>query len=585
MKRLVFIGGILLFSLTSFANEIESKSKIDKVKVFLTGAQIERSTSAQLKAGRNKVIIKGVSAKLDEKSIQVRFTEAVKLMSVSTEIDYTLFEGNSGRIGQLNDSLKMVEARIQELNDIKSAINSEKDILNKNQKLNGSNSNVTVEQLEKAANFYRKRMEKINKELTDIRMETKTLSESKWILKHKLDELNFKESTRSNQIIMILDSKQPVKVNLDIEYFVSGCGWEPNYDLHASDLSGKIKMQYKAKVFNDTGNDWDGVEMILSTGNPNLSATFPELSPWYLKYMQYVQDQTKTISNQQLRSNVNYYIPDNTMNWDMVVEDNEKKVSKLQTQINSLNSYYSDVPNQFEQRQLYFSSARKPKSSVQYRTIEVSHLSSEFEIEEKYSIPSDKKPYLVEIKEHDLSGTFDYVAIPKMEKDAFLLAQIPGWEQLDIVPGPTRVYFDGTYVGESWIDTRNVEDTLGLSFGRDSKIFTDRKLLSEFSNKKVVGNNRKDSYTYEITVKNTRNIAVEMELHDQVPVSQDSDISVTVMETSDAVLEDVTGILTWKVKLAPNESKKFKISFTIKYPKNKKVQVRSFRKMKAPRFL
>lgn len=585
MKRIILMGGIILFSLNSFANEIESKSKINKVKVFLTGAQVERSTSVQLKAGRNKVIIKGVSAKLDEKSIQVRFEQNMKLMSVSTEIDYTLFEGNTGRIGQLNDSLKLVESRLQDLSDVRSAINSEKEILTQNQKLNGKNSKLTVEEIEKAANFYRKRMEKIYKELTDIREETKNLNERKWILRQKLDDLNFQESSRSNQIILILDAKQAVKANLNLEYFVSGCGWEPNYDLHASDLSGKIRMHYKAKVFNDTGNDWDGVEMTLSTGNPNLSATFPELSPWYLRYMQYIQQQTKTISNQKQRANVKYYIPDNTMNWDMVVEDNERKVNEIQAQMNNLNPYFSDVPNQFEQRQIYFASARKPKESIQYRTIEVSHLSSEFDIQETYSIPSDKKPYLVEIKEHDLLGTFDYVAIPKMERDAFLLAQIPGWEQLDIVPGPTRVYFDGTYVGESWIDTRNVEDTLGLSFGRDSKIFTDRKLLSEFSDKKVVGNNRKDSYTYEVTVKNSRDIDVEMELHDQVPVSQDSDISVTILETSGAILEEPTGILTWKVKLGPNESKKFRISFSLKYPKNKKVQVRSFRKMKAPRFL
>jgi len=134
MKRIILMGGILLFSLNSFANEIESKSKIDKVKVFLTGAQIERSSSTQLKAGRNKVIIKGVSAKLDEKSIQVRFKEDFKLMSVSTEIDYTLFEGTTGKIGQLNDSLKLVESRIQSLSDIRAAINSEKEILSKNEK-------------------------------------------------------------------------------------------------------------------------------------------------------------------------------------------------------------------------------------------------------------------------------------------------------------------------------------------------------------------------------------------------------------------------------------------------------------------
>jgi uncharacterized protein (TIGR02231 family) len=580
MKKLVLFMGMLSFGVFSHANDLEIKSTIDKVKVFLTGAQIERTASANLKIGRNRIVLKNISAKLDEKSIQVRYKDDIRLMSVSTELDFQIFEGNTGRVGALNDSLKLIEERLLELHDIKAAINSEKSVLDKNKVLRGDNVSLTAAEIEKGALFYRKRMESINKELTKIKMEKSELQKRKWIIQSKLDELNFKESSRSNQIILIVDTKSSKSIDFTIEYFVSGCGWEPNYNLHAKDLSGTITMEYKAKVFNDTGNDWDNVDMILSTGNPNLSATFPELSPWYLRYLEYVQ--TKTIVNQK-KENKRYHIPENNMNWDMVVEDNERKVSQLNTQVNNLAGFYNDVPKNFELRKQYF--RKEDKNRVQYRTIEVSHLSSEFEIEDDYSIPSDKKPYLVDIKEHELAGKFEYVAIPKMERDAFLLAQIPGWERLDLVPGPTRVYFDGTYVGESWIDTRNVEDTLGLSFGRDSKILTSRKLLSEFSDKKVVGNNRKDSYTYEITVKNTRDMSVSIDLHDQIPISQDSDIQVTILEVSGAVQEEHTGILSWKVNLAAKESKKYKISFTIKYPKNKKVQVRSYRKMSAPRFL
>ena len=579
MKKLFLIFLLAGCSIGTFANEIEGKSTIEKVKVFLTGAQISRTVQVNLKEGRNRVVFKELSAKMDEKSIQVRFEGDIKLMSVSTELDYKIFEGTEGRIGQLNDSLRIIEEKIQELSDEKSAIKSEKDLLDKNKKLRGSNNNLTVDELKKAADFYRSRMGKINKELTHINNQVNNLNKKKWVIQSKLDVLNFKESTRSNQIIVILDSKSAKNVKLDIEYFVSGCGWEPNYNLKAEDLSGKIKMEYKAKVFNDTGNDWENISMILSTGNPNLSATFPELSPWYLNYKTYVQG--KGMVNKR-KGKTDYYIPENNMDWDMVVQNNEYRVKQIQQEVNMNAGYYNNLPGKFEQRQQYLKS--KPEVTVQYRTIEVSHLSSEFEIEDRYSIPSDRNPYLVEIKEHELQGTFEYVAVPKMEKDAFLLARIPGWESLDLIPGPTRVYFDGTYVGESWIDTRNVEDTLGLSFGRDSKISVSRELLTEFSNKKVIGNNRKDSYTYEITVKNTRNKSVEIDLHDQVPVSQDSDISVSVDDISDAMQEDETGILSWKVRLGPNESKKYRISFTIKYPKNKKVQVRSFRTISCPSF-
>jgi uncharacterized protein (TIGR02231 family) len=223
-------------------------------------------------------------------------------------------------------------------------------------------------------------------------------------------------------------------------------------------------------------------------------------------------------------------------------------------------------------------------SNVSFKSIEVSQLSTEFNIKKKYTIPSDSKPYLVEITNHNLNSTFSHKAVPKLDKDAFLLSNIVGWEKLDLVPGPTNVYFADTYVGQSYINTANVEDTLRLSFGRDKKIGVQRKLLEEFSDKKVVGGNRKDSYTYEITIKNNRNIEVNMDLFDQIPISQDSDISVSIEETSEADYNETTGRLRWKVKIKPGETKKYRIGFTIKYPKSKKIKVKKYRTVYSPSF-
>jgi uncharacterized protein (TIGR02231 family) len=222
--------------------------------------------------------------------------------------------------------------------------------------------------------------------------------------------------------------------------------------------------------------------------------------------------------------------------------------------------------------------------TMKFTSIEVSELSTEFTIEKKYTIPSDSKPYLVEVAEHQLDATFSHKAVPKIDKDAFLLANIVGWEQLDLVPGPTNVYFADTYVGQSYVNTRNVGDTLRLSFGRDYRILIKRKQLEEFSDKKVVGNNRKDTYVYEIVCKNNRDIAVAIDLFDQIPISQDSDISIAVDETSFADFNETTGKLVWKVKLQPGETKSYKLGFTIKYPKDRLIQVKKFRTISCPSF-
>ncbi|MGM0480216.1 MAG: DUF4139 domain-containing protein, partial [Bacteroidota bacterium] len=134
------------------------------------------------------------------------------------------------------------------------------------------------------------------------------------------------------------------------------------------------------------------------------------------------------------------------------------------------------------------------------------------------------------------------------------------------------------------INTRNVEDTLGLSFGRDDKILVTRKRVEDFSSRSIIGNSKKDTYAYEIIVKNNRSRSINLELLDQIPISTNSDINVSVDETSNAQYDESTGELKWNITAEPGGAQKYRIAFTIKYPKDKHIQVKKFRTVSAPSF-
>jgi len=165
-----------------------------------------------------------------------------------------------------------------------------------------------------------------------------------------------------------------------------------------------------------------------------------------------------------------------------------------------------------------------------------------------------------------------------------LIAKITGWEDLDLVEGPAQVYFGGNYVGKSYINTQNVPDTLELSLGRDNNIAVTRVKKKKFSSKKIIGANKKETYVYEITVKNAREVPIQIEILDQFPISTDSEVSVSTDETSGATLNESEGLLSWKITMAPMESKKFTFGFTVKYPKNKKIKLKRFTPVSCPAF-
>jgi uncharacterized protein (TIGR02231 family) len=177
----------------------------------------------------------------------------------------------------------------------------------------------------------------------------------------------------------------------------------------------------------------------------------------------------------------------------------------------------------------------------------------------------------VEIRSYDLPAVFTYYSAPKVDRDAFLLARIAGWDQLNLLPGPAKIYYEGNYVGASTIDTRQTIDTLDLSLGRDKRIVITREAKSELTRSKTAGGNTVREQVFTITVKNTRKEKISLLLEDQLPVSQNTDIKVSDREFSGGLLDEETGKVTWRLELLPGASENRIIGYTVKYPKNKVV--------------
>lgn len=223
-------------------------------------------------------------------------------------------------------------------------------------------------------------------------------------------------------------------------------------------------------------------------------------------------------------------------------------------------------------------------SAVDYESITVSELSTSFNIEVPYSIPADARPYMIELSEATLDASYEYLAVPKVDLSAFLLARLTGWEKLNLIDGPANVYFGNTYIGESEINTRLMGDTLELSLGRDNNVLVSRQKIIDQSKTKFFGTKKQESFVYEIQIKNNREIPVTIKLQDQIPISQIADIIVEPLNVSGAETDIISGRLQWISTLASGDSRKYVIAFDVKYPKNMKVAITKNKVVRTPRF-
>lgn len=571
MKR-TFLLAVGIASLSAFGangdNEQKIKIPVQSVVVYLDGAEITQGKTISLEQGRNTIIFTGISARLVSKSIQINAGLDASILSISDKINYLESSLETPKIKQLKDSIKILSEQIDMHNYEKEAYDKEKELLVQNQAMGGKEKAIAITELKLAADFYRARIREINTELFKLDKLTDKASERLTKLNKELQEANGKINPPTAEITVLLATQAKITTKIELKYLVSGAGWAPSYDLIAEDINKPIELKYRAKVYNNTAVDWTNVKIKLSTSNPTLSASKPQLAAWYLNF-----ENAYAISNYQqnkMQQYQNYGLDNN--NVDIRGARSNAQVDKAT----------GGVPAQYGSPGSVTTQPRQPV--VNYEEIQVSDLSAEFEIKNTYSIPADSKPYIVEVTNYNLPATFEHYSIPKTEKEAFLLARIGGWEQLDLVEGPANVYFGGSYVGQSYIYTRSLDDTLDLSLGRDKKVMVSRTRLKDFNSKTFSGDKKKETQSYEITIKNNRKSPVTIDVEDQLPVSQNSEIVVEGIELSKAKKDDATGKLTWRYTIAPGEQQKITLTYSIRYPKNKYVKAKKYRTMSAPSF-
>lgn len=196
-----------------------------------------------------------------------------------------------------------------------------------------------------------------------------------------------------------------------------------------------------------------------------------------------------------------------------------------------------------------------------------------FDIDIPFDVPTNGKAQTAVLKEYAVDANYKFYAVPRLDKDAYLLADIAEWEKLNLVPGDANIIFEGTYVGKSFIDPNATLDTLNLTLGRDKRVVVKKEKLADYSSVKFLGSNKLQKITYEITVKNNKKDAVEITLKDQYPLSTNKDIEAVLTEDSGASVNKETGVLSWQLKLAPGETRKIRFGYSVKYAKDRQVNL------------
>lgn len=391
-----------------------TEPKIQKVTVFLAGAQINREGNFLIQPGVSEITFSGVSPYVDQNSLQARGIGEFTIMDVKFKVNYPQPEKSETdpnkipadvlkKMNGLRDSLDILNYTLEELRAKKEVRMMERQMLLNNGTVKGTGKvNDSIQLLKSAMEYFHTKMTEINLDLFQMKKkEDKLVSQQTEMLTRLADLENwqYKNNLVTDpkkgpvyQIVVTVNSEKPVKGKLEVGYMVSQAGWTPSYDIRAKDANSPVELSYKAKVYQNTGEEWEKVNLTLSSSNPFVNQQKPELQPMYITYYNPYYNQNK--------ERALYY--DEDLKKDMETEKAEIAQSNA---TGAMQNKLNEGP--------------VATNSLDFTTQRENMLSAEFEIKLPYSIKSNNEPHFVSINKESLTAGYVLNLVPKMDKMHF----------------------------------------------------------------------------------------------------------------------------------------------------------------------
>jgi TonB-dependent SusC/RagA subfamily outer membrane receptor len=593
MKRIILLVGsaICLQAFLFGQAEKEITSSISKVTLFTQGAQIESEATVSLQQGLMILKFVSLSPYIKKESIRVDGDGSFTILNVQHQNDYVNELEKSSGIEALRKKIEEFGLWIEDEETRIKILNDKIDFLQVNKVITGKDQSINPDVFTTLNTLYGNNMEVLSLEILKRQRSINEYNEAIKKFNTQLNSLNSKTDLPSGTIIVTVDWKQTKSSKIRLQYLVDKASWYPSYDIRFTGVDKPLTVSFKANITQNTGIDWENVKIMLSTAKTNVSAQVPELTTFYLQFyypeitgalqgkLSGVQI-TEPVSESEIRirgiSSVKtygepLYVVDGVPQSDIAsINPNEVENIEVLKDASATAVYGSRGSNGVI---LVTTKKDEEDSSIPFTILTRQETSNEYVIDVPQTILSVNKTTTVGFRETDLNAKFEYHTVPKLSENVYLIAMISDWYKAELLDGEANIYLENSYVGKSIINTQQFTDTLAISFGTDNNISVKRDKLTELSQNQLIGQNKKETLAYKLTLRNNKTYPVTIKLVDQIPVSTTKDIQVEAIELSGGTLDDDTGIVEWEPELKPNETKETILKYAVRYPRNKKVIV------------
>lgn len=550
MKTIIATVAVLLFAGALYAAEdIAVTSKISEVVVYPDSALITRAGLLQVKPGAYKAVFSDIIPVFDENSIKVsaKGDASIKLFGAQVKTEF-LEEAPSQNIEQLNKQIQDLEDSVKQLNDTKALLLEEREFLDSIKLFSGnqiSKDLVTkipsTQDLDNMLKFLDTKLKENYSAIRGADIKIREASKKADALNRQLAEIAGYVKKQKRSVIVEFEVLKAGSLEMTISYLANAASWKPIYDARAAFDKGEAELMSYGIVNQKTGEEWQDVDITLSTAKPTIGGTMPEPYSWLLRPYQ-------PVTYKRYKTSGGVYAEKAMIAYDLSAESGG--IGAVE------------------------------ESPVPATTVEEKGIAVNYKLPLRATVKSDGSDHKLSIISQVLKADFEYSSYQRTTDLAYLRSRVKNDPKLQLLSGDVNIFLEGDFVGSSIIANIAPGEEFDLYLGADENVKVKRELLEKKVDETLIAGipspTRRTKFRYKITVENYKSKKVKVQLYDSMPVSQDDRIKVKMDDISimpdEKDWKDKKGVYLWKLELEPKAKKEISFSFTIEHPRDMQVE-------------
>ncbi len=637
VSLLGFLLIILLPSSLLSQPTVKLESHVTAVTVYPNRALIQREGKITLRKGQYQLIVPDLTPDLLDGSVRVsgKGEHRVRIEDVKVETVHTA-EIQNKKVKLLQSKIDSLQNEVDKSSDRIDVLKTQQEFLEsiKTETPREINKELlvkkpTIQDWQNLLAFLKTNLTAILAKIRQEKLFQKEIKNKIDALKKEIRHIVNAEPRQYKRILVTLNSAAPGTATVRITYIVNSASWFPMYDARIQSDSRETTFIYYGMVQQATGEDWNDVQLALSTAQPLTTPSLPELEPLYID----VEAPNPTRDELQISSryvNVSYqkknslpggyglisgkiidkqsgealpganvtiegknlgratntngsfqFPPIPVGNYTLRVDYLGYQPLKAQVLVLDKEDARLTIgltPSAIEGTGEIFVVAERPAKEMGFTyslaSIDKNLLSTTFKVPGKSNIPADNTSHKKIIAVHKLPVAFENIAIPGYVEKVFLKGKVVNTSDYPFISGDVNIFLDDVFVNKSFIPNFVPNDTINLSVGIDERIKVSRKLINKYTESKgLLGGKHKIKYEFEFALLNTKRIPVIVTLLDRLPISRNEKIKIKLIEPSKGTVEiDSQNRIKWRVTVPPGETKRLPFKFSIEFPKDARVK-------------